>query len=78
MAATNFSAVGRKYGVSGNAVRKWVRWYEAERERVVGSGDVGGGDVGGGDVGPGDVGSGGAADGEPGDGPGSDPSWETA
>jgi transposase-like protein len=22
-------AVGRKYGVSDNAVRKWVRWYEA-------------------------------------------------
>lgn len=31
--ATNYSAVGRKYGVSGNAVRKWVRWYEAERAR---------------------------------------------
>lgn len=29
--ATNWSAVGRKYGVSDNAVRKWVRWYEAER-----------------------------------------------
>ena len=27
-----WSAVGRKYGVSDNAVRKWVRWYEAERE----------------------------------------------
>jgi hypothetical protein len=25
-----WSAVGRKYGVSDNAVRKWVRWYEAE------------------------------------------------
>ncbi len=24
-----FSAVGRKYGVSDNAVRKWMRWYEA-------------------------------------------------
>lgn len=24
-----FSAVGRKYGVSDNAVRKWIRWYEA-------------------------------------------------
>lgn len=23
------SAVGRKYGVSDNAVRKWMRWYEA-------------------------------------------------
>lgn len=29
--ATNFEAVGRKYGVSGNAVRKWLRWYEQER-----------------------------------------------
>jgi HNH endonuclease len=34
LAATNFCAVGRKYGVSDNAVRKWVRWYEAERERA--------------------------------------------
>ena len=25
-------AVGRKYGVSDNAVRKWLRWYERERE----------------------------------------------
>jgi hypothetical protein len=31
LAATNYSAVGRKYGVSDNAVRKWVRWYEQER-----------------------------------------------
>jgi transposase-like protein len=29
--ATSWSAVGRKYGVSDNAVRKWVRAYEAER-----------------------------------------------
>ena len=29
--ASNFCAVGRKYGVSDNAVRKWVRWYEQER-----------------------------------------------
>jgi transposase-like protein len=28
LAASNYSAVGRKYGVSDNAVRKWVRWYE--------------------------------------------------
>jgi hypothetical protein len=28
-----FSAVGRKYGVSDNAVRKWRRWYEAAEER---------------------------------------------
>ena len=31
LAASNYSAVGRKYGVSDNAVRKWVRWYERER-----------------------------------------------
>jgi hypothetical protein len=30
LAETNWSAVGRKYNVSDNAVRKWVRWYEAE------------------------------------------------
>ncbi len=29
--ATSWSAVGRKYGVSDNAVRKWVRAYERER-----------------------------------------------
>jgi Zn-finger nucleic acid-binding protein len=26
-------AVGRKYGVSDNAVRKWLRWYKAQAER---------------------------------------------
>jgi HNH endonuclease len=26
-----FTAVGRKYGVSDNAVRKWIKWYENER-----------------------------------------------
>ena len=31
LAATNYCAVGRKYGVSDNAVRKWVRQYERER-----------------------------------------------
>jgi hypothetical protein len=31
LAASNYSAVGRKYGVSDNAVRKWVRWYEQQR-----------------------------------------------
>ncbi len=31
--ATSYCAVGRKYGVSDNAVRKWVRFYERERER---------------------------------------------
>jgi hypothetical protein len=30
---TSYLAVGRKYGVSDNAVRKWVRWYEREREQ---------------------------------------------
>jgi hypothetical protein len=30
--ALGFSAVGRKYGVSDNAVRKWMRWYEAHGE----------------------------------------------
>lgn len=30
--ALGFSAVGRRYGVSDNAVRKWVRQYERERE----------------------------------------------
>ena len=29
IAATSWSAVGRRYGVSDNAVRKWVRAYEA-------------------------------------------------
>jgi hypothetical protein len=32
IAETNWSAVGRKYGVSDNAVRKWVRWYERESQ----------------------------------------------
>jgi transposase-like protein len=30
IAATSWSAVGRKYGVSDNAVRKWVRMYARE------------------------------------------------
>ena len=28
LASMSFVAVGRKYGVSDNAVRKWLRWYE--------------------------------------------------
>lgn len=32
--ATSYLAVGRKYGVSDNAVRKWVRFYERERQRT--------------------------------------------
>ena len=31
--ATSYLAVGRKYEVSDNAVRKWVRFYERQRER---------------------------------------------
>jgi hypothetical protein len=31
--AHGYCAVGRKYGVSDNAVRKWVRFYERQRER---------------------------------------------
>jgi hypothetical protein len=31
IADLGYSAVGRKYGVSDNAIRKWVRWYEKER-----------------------------------------------
>ena len=33
LAESNWSAVARRYGVSDNAVRKWVRWYEADAER---------------------------------------------
>ena len=38
IAETSWSAVGRQYGVSDNAVRKWVRWYEAEAAVVRPSG----------------------------------------
>lgn len=31
IAETSFSAVGRRYGVSDNAIRKWLRQYERER-----------------------------------------------
>ena len=31
VAATSWRAVGRRYGVTDNAVRKWVRWYEARQ-----------------------------------------------
>lgn len=31
--STSYVAVGRKYGVSDNAVRKWVRFYERQLER---------------------------------------------
>ena len=29
----SFLAVGRKYGVSDNAIRKWLKWYERQAER---------------------------------------------
>jgi hypothetical protein len=32
VAQASFLAVGRKYGVSDTAVRKWIRWYEYQRE----------------------------------------------
>jgi hypothetical protein len=32
--ATNYCAVGRKYGVSDNAIRKWIRAYEDELRRA--------------------------------------------
>jgi hypothetical protein len=32
VASMSFLAIGRKYGVSDNAVRKWIRWYEYQRE----------------------------------------------
>ena len=41
--ATSYLAVGRKYGVSDNAVRKWVRWYERQIEREAGEDIAGGG-----------------------------------
>jgi transposase-like protein len=31
---TSYLAVGRKYGVSDNAIRKWVRFYENQRAGV--------------------------------------------
>jgi len=30
LAHMSWLAVGRKYGVSDNAVRKWIRWYEQD------------------------------------------------
>jgi transposase-like protein len=42
IAETSWSAVGRKYGVSDNAIRKWVRAYERELEPA-GEGDRQGG-----------------------------------
>jgi transposase-like protein len=36
--AVGYSAVGRRYGVSDNAVRKWVRFYERQIERETAGG----------------------------------------
>jgi hypothetical protein len=41
VASMSFVAIGRKYGVSDNAIRKWTRWYEHERRH---GGDEGRGD----------------------------------
>ncbi|HWF75035.1 MAG TPA: hypothetical protein VG186_16920 [Solirubrobacteraceae bacterium] len=30
--STSYVAVGRKYGVSDTAIRKWIRWYQYQRE----------------------------------------------
>lgn len=38
VAELGWSAVGRRYGVSDNAVRKWVRWYRAREEASRGPG----------------------------------------
>jgi transposase-like protein len=37
----SFRAVGRKYGVSDNAVRKWLRWYEHQAAREENCADEG-------------------------------------
>jgi len=36
IANSSYLAVGRKYGVSDNAIRKWVRQYERERQPAAG------------------------------------------
>ncbi|HTX30924.1 MAG TPA: hypothetical protein VMD09_06040 [Solirubrobacteraceae bacterium] len=33
LAVMSFVAVGRQYGVTDNAVRKWLRWYERQEQR---------------------------------------------
>ena len=30
VASLGYVGAGRKYGVSDNAIRKWIRWYERE------------------------------------------------
>jgi len=47
LAAMSVCAVGRKYGVSDNAVRKWVRWYEeAAARKTADARGLGGGEEG--------------------------------
>lgn len=38
VASMSFLAIGRKYRVSDNAVRKWIRWSEYEQERAAAEG----------------------------------------
>ena len=38
VASMSFLAIGRKDGVSDNAVRKWIRWYEYKQERPAAEG----------------------------------------
>lgn len=38
--ATSYLAVGRKYGVSDNAVRKWIRFYRRQMEREATEGEA--------------------------------------
>lgn len=38
---TSYLAVGRKYGVSDSAIRKWVVWYEREAARLAEGADDG-------------------------------------
>ena len=38
LASMSVLAVGRKYGVSDNAIRKWLRWYERQAAREAGDG----------------------------------------
>lgn len=42
IAALGYSAVGRRYGVSDNAIRKWVAQYEREPATPSASGDAAG------------------------------------
>lgn len=48
--STSYLAVGRKYGVSDNAVRKWVRFYERQMEREAAEREAGAVDEPGSDV----------------------------